>query len=204
MSEQFIDYYELMQISPNAEPATVTRVFRMLAARFHPDNSETGDMSLFLRLNEAYKVLSDPESRSQYDVEWKSHHAQPIGVFGKKEFSVGIDGESNRRMGVLALLYNRRRTDPEKPGVSVLELEMSMSFPREHLLFTMWYLKDKRFIEQDDSSNFVITHLGVDYVEEHLPSHQVLYKLLKSAEAGSVYEASPPPWPPESFSSDEG
>ncbi len=195
MSDQFIDYYELMQISPNAEHATITRVFRMLAARYHPDNSETGDMAMFLRLNEAYKVLADSDERTKYNERWEANHQQPIGVFGKKEFTVGIDGESNRRMGVLALLYNKRRTDPERPAVSVLELEQSMNFPREHLLFTIWYLKDKSFIIQNESSDFEITGAGVDFVEEHLPSHQVLYKLLKAAEEGTSRDTSPSPWP---------
>ena len=37
------NYYEFLQISPNAEPDTIHRVYRFLAARFHPDNPETGD-----------------------------------------------------------------------------------------------------------------------------------------------------------------
>ena len=36
------DYYETLQISPNADPDTVHRVYRLLAQRFHPDNKETG------------------------------------------------------------------------------------------------------------------------------------------------------------------
>jgi curved DNA-binding protein CbpA len=63
----FIDYYELMQISPNAEPATIVRVFRMLAARYHPDNRETGQLPVFHRLMEGYKILSDPVQRAEYD-----------------------------------------------------------------------------------------------------------------------------------------
>ena len=38
-----VDYYEILQISPNAEPETVHRVFRLLAQRCHPDNAETGN-----------------------------------------------------------------------------------------------------------------------------------------------------------------
>jgi uncharacterized protein YabN with tetrapyrrole methylase and pyrophosphatase domain len=38
-----IDYYEVLQISANAEPETVHRVYRLLAQRFHPDNIESGD-----------------------------------------------------------------------------------------------------------------------------------------------------------------
>ena len=41
------DYYELLQISPKAEPDTIHRVFRLLAQRFHPDNQETGSEAAF-------------------------------------------------------------------------------------------------------------------------------------------------------------
>jgi curved DNA-binding protein len=43
-------------------------VYRLLAQRCHPDNSETGNESRFRELNEAYQVISDPERRAQYDV----------------------------------------------------------------------------------------------------------------------------------------
>src|SRR6187399_1260993 len=71
MSEgQAVDYYETLQISPNADPDTVQRVFRLLAQRFHPDNAETGDANRFRAMHEAYSVLSVPERRAQYDI----HH----------------------------------------------------------------------------------------------------------------------------------
>lgn len=183
---KFVDYYELLQISPNAEQETITRVYRILAARFHPDNPHTGDAEKFQILTRAYHVLSDPKRRAEYDAELAIMRMQPIGVFGLKDFAVGIDGEANRRMGILCLLYNRRRTDPDKPGVSVLELEQTMTFPREHLLFTLWYLKEKDLVRQDGSSDFVITAQGVDWVEEHLPKNRILYHLLKAAESGQT------------------
>ena len=33
-----VDYYEVLQVSQNAEPETIHRVYRIMAARFHPDN----------------------------------------------------------------------------------------------------------------------------------------------------------------------
>lgn len=184
--DEFVDYYELMQISPNAELETVQRVYRMLAARYHPDNPETGDAERFLLLNQAYRMLSDIERRAAYDLVYNSRHAEPLRVFELREFTTGIDGEANRRMGILCLLYSRRRTDPDHPGLSILELETMMWFPREHLMFTVWYLKEKNYIRQDDQSNFMITVDGADYVEENLPANKTLYKLLKAAEFGAT------------------
>ena len=38
----FIDYYEDLQVSPNADQETIERVYRLLAKRYHPDNHLTG------------------------------------------------------------------------------------------------------------------------------------------------------------------
>lgn len=184
--DNFIDYYELMQISPHAEQDTIQRVYRMLASRYHPDNPETGDTERFLMLNGGYETLADPEGRAAYDIRYHVQRLEPLNIFNLKEFAVGIDGEGNRRMGILCLLYNRRRTNPEAPGLSLLEFETLMSFPREHLVFTLWYLKEKALLRQGQESDFVITAEGVDYVDSHLPSNKILYKLLKAAESGTA------------------
>ena len=70
--------------------------------------------------------------------------------------------------------------------MSILEFETLMSMPREHLMFSMWYLKEKQLIRQDESSDFVITAEGVDQIEANLPSHRMLYNLLKSSEDGTT------------------
>ena len=54
MQEQLPDHYETLQISPNADPDTIHRVYRLLAQRFHPDNQETGDTARFRQITEAY------------------------------------------------------------------------------------------------------------------------------------------------------
>jgi hypothetical protein len=62
-----LDCYEVMQLGPNADAETISRVYRLLAFRYHPDNSETGNSEMFLRLSEAHQILSDPEKRASYD-----------------------------------------------------------------------------------------------------------------------------------------
>ena len=59
------DFYELLQVSPSAEPETIHRVYRLLAQRLHPDNQTSGSVERFRALHEAYSVLSDPESRAR-------------------------------------------------------------------------------------------------------------------------------------------
>ena len=58
LPDDFVDFYELMQISPGAEVETIHRVYRMLAQRFHPDNPETGDTEKFLALTPAHETLT--------------------------------------------------------------------------------------------------------------------------------------------------
>lgn len=188
MGEEFVDYYELMQISPNAEHAAIVRVFRMLAARCHPDNPVTGDPQLFRRLVEGYKILTDAAQRAEYDQQLHRFRAQPRPVFAQKEFVFGFESEANRRLGVLALLYTKRRTDPDRPGTSMLDLEQAMAMPREHLAFALWYLKDKGLLEQNETSDFMITHQGVDFVEVQMPKSEILNRLLKAPE-GNPHEA---------------
>ena len=183
----FVDYYEMLRVSPGAEIESIQRVHRALAARYHPDNLETGDLERFLLVNEAFKVLSDPEKRKEFDAKYKTKKENPMPVFLTKEFTEGVDGEVNRRMGLLCLLYTQRRINPVLPALSVLEIEQMMFIPREHLLFTIWYLKQKRQIVQDDRSSLMITAEGIDFMEANLPEHQTMFKMLEAADMGNRY-----------------
>ena len=91
-----LDCYEAMQLSRNADAETISRVYRLLAARFHPDNRETGNSEKFLRLSEAYQILSDPEKRARYDAGYRG--ASPLR---QEERRKRIDGGSRqgRRKG---------------------------------------------------------------------------------------------------------
>jgi curved DNA-binding protein len=174
------NHYEFLQISPNAEPDTIHRVYRFLAVRFHPDNPETGDPEKFFLLKEAYDVLSDPKRRAAYDAAFRTDGEEPDPLSTSIDFMDNMEGELNRRLAVLALLYLRRRENPDRPQVSLFEVETRMGFPREYLEFTIWYLNKKGYICRADNSEFTLTVEGVDFVESQRAQLPILHKLLTS------------------------
>src|SRR5262245_42685975 len=105
------DYYEFFQISANAEPDTIHRVYRFLAARFHPDNPETGDDEKFFLLTRAYSVLSSAERRAEYDAK-RENGAARAPLSSAIDFMDSVKGEVNRRLAMLAILYFQRRSNP--------------------------------------------------------------------------------------------
>ncbi|HEY7288966.1 MAG TPA: DnaJ domain-containing protein [Vicinamibacterales bacterium] len=160
------DFYELLQISPNAEPETVHRVYRLLAQRFHPDNQETGNDARFRELTDAYEVLSDPARRAKYDV---AHARQRQDrwrlVSSGTESENDFNSEQQVRLTVLEVLYTKRRTEPYSPGLFANDMEQLTGRPREHLEFTFWFLIQKKFVSRSDNSLLVITADGVEYLE---------------------------------------
>ena len=184
MASTSTNYYDLLQIHPKAEPETIQRVYKIFAARYHPDNLETGDPERFLQYREAYEVLNDPVRRAEYDRTLESERPAALPIFRSREFSEGIDAEAKIRIGVLCLLYAKRRANPDFSALSMLDLEHLMDFPREHLQFAMWYLKAKKFVTQDDRSSFIITAEGVEFLESQLPGNELLYKIFRASECG--------------------
>jgi hypothetical protein len=174
-----VDYYEFLQISPNADADTIHRVYRFLATRLHPDNPESGDGEMFHVLKTAYDVLSNSARRSEYDATRKQQPFQPLTPLSNTvDFMDSLDGELNRRLAVLAVLYYRRRTHPHLPEVSLAEVETRMGFPRDYLDFTTWYLVKKGYIIRADNAEFTLTAEGVDFVETQRVNMPVLNKLL--------------------------
>jgi curved DNA-binding protein CbpA len=184
MAVSLINYYDLLQINPRAEIETIERVYRIMAARYHPDNKQTGNAERFRLLTEGYQMLRDPAKRGEYDRHFEVNPAGPLPIFLGKEFTEGIDSEAKIRIGVLCLLYSKRRANPDYAALSLLDMENIMSFPRERLLFALWYLRAKRYVLQDDRSSFIISAEGVDFLESQLPTNQILYKIFRDTEAG--------------------
>jgi curved DNA-binding protein CbpA len=170
--EASVDYYDVLQVSPSAEPDTIHRVYRLLAQRFHPDNKETGNPAKFREVADAFAVLGDVEKRARYDL---VHDRQQKERWRLVETGANADHdfelEQRIRLTVLEVLYTERRTDPHGDGLSLLDLEKFTGRAREQLEFSMWYLSNRKFVARSDSSLYVITADGVDHLEKNYDAH---------------------------------
>lgn len=65
-----MNYYEVLQVLPSASPEVIRMAYTALANEYRPDvyqgSSEFAEAKM-QQINEAYRVLSSPESRQQYD-----------------------------------------------------------------------------------------------------------------------------------------
>ena len=165
-SEAVPDYYELLQISPNADPDMIHRVYRLLAQRYHPDNTTSGDEKAFRAITDAYEVLSQPEKRAAYDVNLHAYRQVRWKIFDQRQAAIGKLAEKSKRKGILDLLYTQRCNEPEKPSMNLHELEDLLGCPREHLEFSLWYLKENGLVVRMDNGRFAVTAKGVDWAEQ--------------------------------------
>jgi len=179
-----VDFYEFLQISPNADTETIHRVYRFLATRLHPDNQKSGNAEMFNQLKSAYDVLADPARRAEYD---RVRHQQPRPPLSSTiDFMDDLEGEVNRRLAILAVLYHRRRTSPNMPEVTLAQIEERMGFPRDYLDFTLWYLQRKAYVSKNDSAQYALTAEGVDFVESERAKVPTLHRLLTSSSETAV------------------
>jgi hypothetical protein len=164
---QDLDFYEIMQLSPNADHETVHRVYRLLAQRFHPDNTDTGNAELFVQLTEAFQVLSDPEKRAAYDARHSSQKQLRWKIFDQAVVATGPEVEKRKRRGILALMYAATVKDPERASMTVHAFEDMLGCPREHLEAALWYLRGKGYVQRTDGGRYTLTVNGFEEAEEH-------------------------------------
>ncbi|HBG07588.1 MAG: hypothetical protein A2075_23455 [Geobacteraceae bacterium GWC2_58_44] len=163
---EFVDYYELLQLHPNADAETIERIFRHLAKKFHPDNTQSADTSRFQQIVEAHRTLSDPEIRAGYDVVYQDYWNRKWGLASEASDRTAFGDDQITRERLLSLLYVQRRRNMDSPGMGDLEMAHLLHSPPELVEFHLWYLKAKGWVERLETGHLAITASGVDQVEQ--------------------------------------
>ncbi|MFU8771626.1 MAG: J domain-containing protein [Anaerolineales bacterium] len=76
------NYYRILQIDPSADPEVIAAAYKRLSMKYHPDTNRSPDANQRMQeINEAYRVLSDPDQRARYD-DILSRRAWPGSGYG--------------------------------------------------------------------------------------------------------------------------
>lgn len=69
------NYYEILELSPNASKEIIDKAYKTLAKKYHPDlhpeEKKNWAEQQFKKINQAYNILSDIEKKAIYDNELK-------------------------------------------------------------------------------------------------------------------------------------
>ena len=153
--DKFIDYYELLQLSPNAD-----------AENIEPDNAESPDITRFSQIVEAHRALADPETRAGYDARHQDYWNRKWRLASEASYNSAFGDDQVIRERLLSLLYVQRRRNMDSPGIGEPEIARLLGSPPELMGFHLWYLKAKGRLERLESGYFAITAAGVDQVEQ--------------------------------------
>jgi curved DNA-binding protein CbpA len=186
LAGKFQDHYEILGVDLKADIDTVQGAYSKLAQKYHPATVETGDAELFAAVNLAYEVLSDPVLRKEFDKLKGVASEEEVPLFSGLDFFVSLGREACLRMAVLSVLYDRRRSNPLRPSVSMRHLEMMLSATNDELIFALWYLKQRHLVTSDDKSSLQISVDGMDFLENNRPSPEVVMPLIKQGAVASA------------------
>lgn len=70
-----INLYDILKVKSNASIDEIKKAYKKLSLKYHPDKQKTSGLSLeettkiFIKISEAYEILSDEQKRDKYDKE---------------------------------------------------------------------------------------------------------------------------------------
>lgn len=114
------DYYDILGVSHDASDAEISKAYRKLAKKYHPDlNHAPGAEKKYKEVNEAYETLHDKQKRAQYDQFGQAGMNGQAGGFSSQGFN-GAQGFNG--FGDFSDIFNdffggsqQQRVDPTAP-----------------------------------------------------------------------------------------
>lgn len=122
------DYYEILDVSRNADANEIKSKYRKLAIKYHPDKNQ-GDKEAedkFKEATEAYEVLSDPKKRQIYD-QYGHSGLESSGFSGASNFEDIFSGFGDIFEDIFGFSGSRRGKSRPRKGAD-LQYEITLEF----------------------------------------------------------------------------
>lgn len=65
----YTNYYEILEVSENSTQDEIRKAYQNLILKYHPDKQNEINSDKYLLIDEAWKILRDPETRKIYNAE---------------------------------------------------------------------------------------------------------------------------------------
>jgi curved DNA-binding protein len=163
-AQEFTDYYDILQVSPNCDIKLIEGAYRHFAKIYHPDHEQTADVERFAVVIDAYNTLKFPHKRAEYDLLYQRHKHDPAAPPEPIVSSETALTDAALQRNMLMFLYKSRRENFKAEGVGPFTLQERFHCNDDNFAFHVWYLKSKGFIEVTEHGTLAITADGVDYV----------------------------------------
>jgi hypothetical protein len=191
----FVDYYEFLMISPQADRAMVEWAVRLMLARYGKKNDQQGDEEKYNLVKEAYRVLADPKRRAAYDKDRQAMlpSTEAVTSGGVSTMPERVEGapldpdsihvslvaniddvrlQKRIRQGLMSSLYDVMITRPRNPELGRADIARAIGVSIDQMEFAIWYLRERELLRTTPQGLYAVTTKGVDWVEnggvEHL------------------------------------
>jgi curved DNA-binding protein CbpA len=81
-----IDYYKILGLNQNASQKDIKKAYRRKSLYYHPDKNNSADShEKFIKINQAFEILGDPERRKKYDQLYNRYVLNQNSTFSQQE-----------------------------------------------------------------------------------------------------------------------
>lgn len=101
MTQPLLNYYDVLNCHPSDSIDDIKKSYQILVLKHHPDkqcsssqSNGTNDIQQFYKIDEAWKMLRDPDKRKTYDAELMQHKFNDEPIVHAKVFRNDFDFDS--------------------------------------------------------------------------------------------------------------